>query len=71
MKGLFQKYADEYQFPWMLIAAEAYQGVRPESEREESGGRNWRDAGYANNCCQPAGQKFQMSPRSNPTSTRE
>jgi len=25
MKGLFQKYASEYQFPWMLIAAEAYQ----------------------------------------------
>jgi membrane-bound lytic murein transglycosylase MltF len=25
MKGLFQKYAGEYQFPWMLIAAEAYQ----------------------------------------------
>jgi len=25
MKGLFQKYANEYQFPWMLIAAEAYQ----------------------------------------------
>jgi len=25
MKGLFQKYANQYQFPWMLIAAEAYQ----------------------------------------------
>lgn len=25
MKGLFQRYASEYQFPWMLIAAEAYQ----------------------------------------------
>lgn len=25
MKGLFQKYANRYQFPWMLIAAEAYQ----------------------------------------------
>jgi len=25
MKGLFQKYGNEYQFPWMLIAAEAYQ----------------------------------------------
>ena len=25
MKGLFQKYASQYQFPWMLIAAEAYQ----------------------------------------------
>jgi membrane-bound lytic murein transglycosylase MltF len=25
MKGLFQKYATQYQFPWMLIAAEAYQ----------------------------------------------
>jgi len=25
MKGLFQKYGHEYQFPWMLIAAEAYQ----------------------------------------------
>jgi len=25
MKGLFQKYGHEYRFPWMLIAAEAYQ----------------------------------------------
>ena len=25
MKRLFQKYANRYQFPWMLIAAEAYQ----------------------------------------------
>jgi len=25
MQGLFQKYSKEYQFPWMLIAAEAYQ----------------------------------------------
>jgi membrane-bound lytic murein transglycosylase MltF len=25
MRGLFQKYANQYQFPWMLIAAEAYQ----------------------------------------------
>jgi len=25
MKGLFQKYGKEYQFPWMLIAAEAFQ----------------------------------------------
>jgi membrane-bound lytic murein transglycosylase MltF len=25
MKKLFQKYANRYQFPWMLIAAEAYQ----------------------------------------------
>jgi membrane-bound lytic murein transglycosylase MltF len=25
MKGLFQKYANHYQFPWMLIAAEAFQ----------------------------------------------
>ena len=25
MKGLFQKYSNEYHFPWMLIAAEAYQ----------------------------------------------
>ncbi|HTA56804.1 MAG TPA: transglycosylase SLT domain-containing protein [Candidatus Baltobacteraceae bacterium] len=25
LKGLFQKYASEYKFPWMLIAAEAYQ----------------------------------------------
>src|SRR5262249_17380308 len=25
MKGLFQKYATQYQFPWMLIAAAAYQ----------------------------------------------
>jgi membrane-bound lytic murein transglycosylase MltF len=25
MKGLFQKYSNQYQFPWMLIAAEAYQ----------------------------------------------
>ena len=25
MKGLFQKYANQYHFPWMLIAAEAYQ----------------------------------------------
>ena len=25
MKSLFQKYANQYQFPWMLIAAEAYQ----------------------------------------------
>jgi membrane-bound lytic murein transglycosylase MltF len=25
MKGLFQKYAAQYRFPWMLIAAEAYQ----------------------------------------------
>jgi membrane-bound lytic murein transglycosylase MltF len=25
MKKLFQKYATQYQFPWMLIAAEAYQ----------------------------------------------
>ena len=25
MKGIFQKYANQYQFPWMLITAEAYQ----------------------------------------------
>jgi membrane-bound lytic murein transglycosylase MltF len=25
MKGMFQKYATQYQFPWMLIAAEAFQ----------------------------------------------
>jgi membrane-bound lytic murein transglycosylase MltF len=25
MKGLFQKYPNRYQFPWMLIAAQAYQ----------------------------------------------
>jgi len=25
MKGMFQKYAAQYQFPWMLIAAEAFQ----------------------------------------------
>jgi membrane-bound lytic murein transglycosylase MltF len=38
MKGLFQKYANHYQFPWMLIAAEAYQESALNQEAKSSVG---------------------------------
>lgn len=38
MKGLFQKYASEYQFPWMLIAAGAYQESGLNQEAKSSVG---------------------------------
>jgi len=55
MKGLFQKYASEYQFPWMLIAAEAYQESGLNQEAKSASRSNRRDAGHARDCSKFAG----------------